>query len=179
MGKVKVYIVFVKVRVNGHRKLKSTRRERDLLFPWEKTGKNPSNSISCSSRSDLPMSVQMRDELRGPFHVKHTITLCFNINILFQGKKRTAIMEKCAEVEYYGCWNKRYETLTICFFYQRPWMNKKAFLSVTEATTLQYVMNAKLSKHRFWHCHESGLRRFKRYPTTYVWVSSRLPFTED
>ena len=99
MGKVKVYVVFVKVRVNGHRKLKSIRRERDLLFPWEKTGKNPSNSISCSSRSDLPMSVQMRDELRGPFHVKHTITLCFNINILFQGKKRTAIMEKCAEEE--------------------------------------------------------------------------------
>ena len=24
-------------------------------------------------------------------------------------------------------------------------------------TTLQYVMNAKLSKHRFWHCHENGL----------------------
>ena len=26
-----------------------------------------------------------------------------------------------------------------------------------EDTTLQYVMNAKLSKHRFWHCHENGL----------------------
>ena len=25
------------------------------------------------------------------------------------------------------------------------------------STTLQYVMNAKLSKHRFWHCHENGL----------------------
>ena len=25
------------------------------------------------------------------------------------------------------------------------------------ATTLQSVMNAKLSKHRFWHCHENGL----------------------
>ena len=24
-------------------------------------------------------------------------------------------------------------------------------------TTLQSVMNAKLSKHRFWHCHENGL----------------------
>ena len=24
-------------------------------------------------------------------------------------------------------------------------------------TTLQYVVNAKLSKHRFWHCHENGL----------------------
>ena len=23
--------------------------------------------------------------------------------------------------------------------------------------TLQYVMNVKLSKHRFWHCHENGL----------------------
>ena len=24
-------------------------------------------------------------------------------------------------------------------------------------TTLHYVMNAKLSKHRFWHCHENEL----------------------
>ena len=24
-------------------------------------------------------------------------------------------------------------------------------------TTLQSIMNAKLSKHRFWHCHENGL----------------------
>ena len=28
---------------------------------------------------------------------------------------------------------------------------------ITRSTTLQSVMNAKLSKHGFWHCHENGL----------------------
>ena len=27
----------------------------------------------------------------------------------------------------------------------------------TQYTTLQYLMNAKLRKQRFWHCHENGL----------------------
>ena len=32
-------------------------------------------------------------------------------------------------------------------------------LQVNLHTTLQYMMNAKLSKQRFWHCYESGLRK--------------------
>ena len=39
--------------------------------------------------------------------------------------------------------------LTICC----RWECHKCFLS----TTLQSLMNTKLSKHRFWHCHENGL----------------------
>ena len=49
-------------------------------------------------------------------------------------------------------------------------------------TTLQSKMNAKLSNQRFWHCHEKGLiKRIQTIPriTTYVWVSSCLPFTVD
>ena len=49
-------------------------------------------------------------------------------------------------------------------------------------TTLQSMMNTKLSKQRFWHCYEikhHASRRFKWYPTTYRWVSSQLPFTVD
>ena len=34
---------------------------------------------------------------------------------------------------------------------------KKKELDKTWSTTLQSMMNAKLSKHRFWHCHENGL----------------------
>ena len=35
---------------------------------------------------------------------------------------------------------------------------KLSFLScLMEPTTLQSIMNAKLSKHRFWHCHENRL----------------------
>ena len=30
-------------------------------------------------------------------------------------------------------------------------------VNVIEITTLQSMMNAKLSQHRFWHCHENGL----------------------
>ena len=33
----------------------------------------------------------------------------------------------------------------------------KVSLLLKHVTTLQFVMNAKLSKHRFWHCHENGL----------------------
>ena len=33
----------------------------------------------------------------------------------------------------------------------------KNLLGAIEATTLQSIMNAKLSKQRFWHCHENGL----------------------
>ena len=38
---------------------------------------------------------------------------------------------------------------------------KRDFASISplkkQVTTLQYVMNVKLSKHRFWHCYENGL----------------------
>ena len=43
-------------------------------------------------------------------------------------------------------------------------------------TTLQSVMNTKLSKHRFWHCHENGLYKTIQ---TLKWGSSQLPFSED
>ena len=33
----------------------------------------------------------------------------------------------------------------------------KQIKNILEYTTLQSVMNAKLSKHRFWYCHENGL----------------------
>ena len=49
-------------------------------------------------------------------------------------------------------------------------------------TTLQSMINAKLSKQRFWHCYESGLIKTIQtipYITTYMWVSSWLPFTVD
>ena len=54
-------------------------------------------------------------------------------------------------------------------------------VNVIEITTLQSIMNAKLSQHRFWHCHENRLiKTIQTLPhTTCFWVSSRLPFTED
>ena len=30
-------------------------------------------------------------------------------------------------------------------------------LRLIDGTTLQSIMNAKVSKHKFWHCHENGL----------------------
>ena len=41
----------------------------------------------------------------------------------------------------------------------RPALGKLTFTinDLFHSTTLQSVMNAKLSKHRFWHCHENGL----------------------
>ena len=52
------------------------------------------------------------------------------------------------------------------------------------ATSLQTMMNAKLSLQGFWPCHRAktlagSSRRFKRYPITYIRVSSWLPFTVD
>ena len=52
--------------------------------------------------------------------------------------------------------------------------NLKQNSSQNQLTTLQSMMNAKLSHQRFWYCYENGLIR---YPTMYVWVSSWLPFT--
>ena len=48
-------------------------------------------------------------------------------------------------------------------------------------TTLQSTMNAKFSLHGFWQRHENRLIKTNNqpYPTTYVWVSSQLPFTVD
>ena len=46
-------------------------------------------------------------------------------------------------------------------------------------TTLQSKMNAKLSKQRFWHCYENGLKTIQMIPHNLRWVSSHLPFTED
>ena len=34
-----------------------------------------------------------------------------------------------------------------------------ALQAITSLTTLQSVKKAKLSKHRFWHCHENGLNK--------------------
>ena len=39
----------------------------------------------------------------------------------------------------------------------RKKMDFSSKLKGNSNTTLQSVMNAKLSKHRFWHCHENGL----------------------
>ena len=46
-------------------------------------------------------------------------------------------------------------------------------------TTLQFLMNTELSQHKFWPCHENRLIKTIQTipPTTYLWVSSRLPFT--
>ena len=42
------------------------------------------------------------------------------------------------------------------------------------ATTLQPVMNAKLSKQRFWHCYESGLIKTIQMIPHNLYVSVKL-----
>ena len=72
----------------------------------------------------------------------------------------------------------RYWSLTKLTFTKN--FQKTLWWIVLFFTALQYTMNAKLSPHRFWPCHETGSsRRFKWWPTTYTWVSSWLPFTVD
>ena len=45
---------------------------------------------------------------------------------------------------------------------------------------LKYMMNAKLIQQRFWHCYENRLiKTIQTTPTTYMQVSSQLPFTND
>ena len=44
-----------------------------------------------------------------------------------------------------------------------------------ELTTLQSVMNTKLSKHRFWHCHENGLIKTIQTIPHNLYVSVKLP----
>ena len=54
------------------------------------------------------------------------------------------------------------------------WMNGK-MAQRRQGTTLQSIMNNKLSKQRFWHCYENGLIKTIQtipYITTYMWVSS-------
>ena len=50
-------------------------------------------------------------------------------------------------------------------------------------TTLQYMMNIKLSQQRVWHCHENGLAKsLARIPNHMYLCESQLlkfPFTED
>ena len=41
-------------------------------------------------------------------------------------------------------------------------------------TTLQYIMNAKLSQHRFWHCHENGLIKTIQTIPHNLYVSFKL-----
>ena len=42
------------------------------------------------------------------------------------------------------------------------------------ATTLQSMMNAKLSKHGFWHCHENGLIKTIQTIPHNLYVSVKL-----
>ena len=44
----------------------------------------------------------------------------------------------------------------------------------SRSTTLQYVMNAKFSKHRFWHCHENGLIKTIQTIPHNLYVSVKL-----
>ena len=48
------------------------------------------------------------------------------------------------------------------FYLHLPWAGRKILLPICSCasillTTLQSMMNAKLSKQRFWHCYENGL----------------------
>ena len=44
-----------------------------------------------------------------------------------------------------------------------------------QPTTLQSVMNPKLSKHRFWHCHENGLiKTIQTIPHLHLHLSVKL-----
>ena len=45
----------------------------------------------------------------------------------------------------------------LCAFLPILSTKKQGYCEVNWPTTLQSVMNAKLSKHRFWPCHENGL----------------------
>ena len=62
------------------------------------------------------------------------------------------------------------------FYHQHDVLKVSYFL---EDTTLQSLLNAKLSKHGFWHCHENGLIKTIQSIPHNLYVSSHLPFTED
>ena len=49
-----------------------------------------------------------------------------------------------------------------------------SFIQKSRLTTLQSMMNAKLSKHRFWHCHENGLIKTIQTIPHNLYVSVKL-----
>ena len=47
-------------------------------------------------------------------------------------------------------------------------------INLVYSTTLQSIMNAKLSKHGFWHCHENGLSKTVQTIPHKLYVSFKL-----